>query len=107
VAQALAPDPIRDRIGSELPALYGPRLKRAVLFGPRARGDARPDPDFDVAVFLDPIEDRCAEIDRLADLEYRFMVERDAFVEFLPYADCAYAKHTPILREIRRDGTEL
>ncbi len=35
-----------------LDARYGDRLERAVLFGSRARGDARPDFDFDVAVGL-------------------------------------------------------
>jgi len=42
--------------------------KRAVLFGSRARGDARADSDYDVAVFLRDMGDRFAEMDRLADL---------------------------------------
>ncbi len=35
-------DPILMRFLAALDALYGPRLKRAVLFGWRARGDAGP-----------------------------------------------------------------
>lgn len=31
---------------------FGDKLERVVLFGSRARGDARPDSDWDVAVFL-------------------------------------------------------
>ena len=31
--------------------MYGDRIDRVVLFGSRARGDARPDSDYDVAVF--------------------------------------------------------
>ena len=41
-----------------LGALYGSRLERAVLFGSRARGDARSESDYDVAVFLRDYEDR-------------------------------------------------
>ena len=33
--------------------IYGPRLKRLVLFGSQARGDATPESDVDVLVVLD------------------------------------------------------
>ena len=45
-------DPVLTRLTAVLHATYGARLERAVLFGSRSRGDARPDPDYDVAVFL-------------------------------------------------------
>ena len=45
-------DPILTRFRAALDALYGSRLERVVLFGSRARGEARQDSDYDVAVFL-------------------------------------------------------
>jgi predicted nucleotidyltransferase len=45
-------DPILKRFRAALDALYGGRLERVVLFGSRARGEARQDSDYDVAVFL-------------------------------------------------------
>jgi len=56
------------RLRSSLAALYGPRLDRVVLFGSRARGDARPDSDYDVAVFLRDLDDRWQEFDQLTRL---------------------------------------
>jgi uncharacterized protein len=44
--------PILRRLRIELEQLYGPRLERIILFGSRARGDARLDSDWDVAVVL-------------------------------------------------------
>jgi uncharacterized protein len=44
-------DPILVRFRSALEALYGDRIERVVLFGSRARGDAHPESDYDVAVF--------------------------------------------------------
>jgi predicted nucleotidyltransferase len=41
----LANDPILTRFRAALGALYGSRLERVVLFGSRARGDARADSD--------------------------------------------------------------
>jgi predicted nucleotidyltransferase len=51
-----------------LSEIHGNRLERVVLYGSRARGAARPDSDYDVAVFLRNMADRFADMDRLADL---------------------------------------
>jgi hypothetical protein len=45
-----AADPVLKRFRAALDTLYGDRIERVVLFGSRARGDARE--DYDVAVFL-------------------------------------------------------
>src|SRR3984957_5093512 len=68
---ALATDPALSRFRQALHEMYGNRLARAVLFGSRARGDARPDSDYDVAVFLKSPPDRWVELDRLARLRVR------------------------------------
>jgi predicted nucleotidyltransferase len=47
-----AADPILMRFRAALAELYCGRLERVVLFGSQARGDARGDSDYDVAVFL-------------------------------------------------------
>ena len=45
-------DPILKRFRAALDRVYGARIERMALFGSRARGDAREDSDYDVAVFL-------------------------------------------------------
>jgi hypothetical protein len=61
----LADDPILKRFRSALDEMYGDRIERVVLFGSRARGEAREDSDYDVAVFLRGFADRWQEIDRI------------------------------------------
>ena len=45
-------DAILTRSRAALGEIYGDRLERVVLYGSRARGDHRPDSDYDIAVFI-------------------------------------------------------
>lgn len=102
-----ADDPILKRFRAALDELYGERLERVVLFGSRARGDARKDSDYDVAVFLRDMADRFAEMDRLADLSTGLLDETGEFVHAIPYRAGSYDERTSLMREIRREGVDL
>jgi uncharacterized protein len=98
---------ILKRFRAALDEIYGRRLERVVLFGSRACGDARPDSDYDVAVFLDAVPDRSAELNRLADLRVTFLDETGAFFDAKPYPMTAYRDDTPLMFEVRREGVDL
>lgn len=100
-------DPVLSRFRKALGEMYGARLARVVLFGSRARGDAHPDSDYDVAVFLRDMDDRGPELHRLADLSTNIIGETGEFVHAMPYRAAAYDERTPLMREIRREGVEL
>jgi uncharacterized protein len=100
-------DPVLQSFRQALAELYGPALDRVVLFGSRARGDAKADSDYDAAVFLKDMDDRRAEWNRLADLRVRFLDAGGPFFEAIPFLASDYRKHTPLMHEIRRDGVAL
>ncbi len=100
-------DPVLKRFRAALDEIYGSRLRRVVLFGSRARGNARPDSDYDVAVFLQPLGDRWQELDRLAALRLRFLDERNAFIDAVPYDVGAYQERSPLMHDIRNEGLDL
>lgn len=100
-------DPVLTRFRAALDRAYGARIERVVLFGSRARGDARPDSDYDVAVFLNDLTDRWREADRIAGIASDLMDETGAFVHAMPYRAGAYQERTPLMAEIRREGREL
>jgi predicted nucleotidyltransferase len=100
-------DPVLARFRAALDAMYGQQIERVVLYGSRARGDARPDSDYDVAVFLRDMPDRFAELYRLADLSTDILGDTGEFVHAMPHRAGAYDERTPLMREIRREGIEL
>jgi predicted nucleotidyltransferase len=102
-----ASDPVLNRFKAALDTMYGSRMERVVLFGSRARGEARDDSDYDIAVFLKSLGDRWQELDRLADLRLEFLDETGAFFDAKPYPATAYSERTPLMREIRREGVDL
>lgn len=100
-------DPILARFRAALARTYGERLERAVLFGSRARGDARPDSDYDVAVFLREQESFWQESGRLAEIETDILYDTGAVINALPFSASAYGARTPLMQELRRDGVDL
>src|SRR5271154_3241264 len=97
---ALTDDPVLTRFRKALDEMYGNRLDRVVLFGSRARGDARPDSDYDVAVFLRDLDNRFEELDRFAHLGTDFIDQTGEVVNAMVYEAGAYHERTPLMREI-------
>lgn len=87
--------------------LYGTRLERVVLFGSRARGDARDDSDYDIAVFLNDLQDRWIESDRIAFAAVKIFDETGGLIHAMPYRAGSYQERTPLMHEIRREGVDL
>ena len=100
-------NPVLAKFRAALTEMYGDRLERVVLYGSPARGDARPDSDYDVAVFLNDLTDRWCELDRLADLRADFLEDANVFIDAKPYPAGAYHDRTTLMQEIRREGVDL
>lgn len=87
---------------------YGDRAERVILFGSRARGDAHPDSDYDIAVFLRDMDDRMMEINRLVDITTRILYDDGEFIHAVPYsADCYNDESMPLMQGIRVEGIDL
>lgn len=100
-------DPVLKRFRTALDETYGERIERVVLFGSRARGDAREDSDYDVAVFLKDLTDRWPEMNRLADLSTEILDETGEFIHAMAYRAGSHKERTPLMHEIRIDGIDL
>jgi predicted nucleotidyltransferase len=103
----LKTDPILTRLRAALGQIYGERLERVVLYGSRARGDHRPDSDYDVAVFIKNPDSLGAELHRLAYLTTDILVDAGAVISAIPFRAGADRERTGFMHELRNDGLDL
>ncbi len=98
---------ILDRFRKALDQTYGPKLERVVLYGSRARGDARPDSDYDIAVFIHDPDSFADESWRLAEIETDILSDTGAVINAMPLRAGAYNDRIGLMMELRRDGIDV
>lgn len=88
--------------------LYGDRLRRLVLYGSQARGEAREDSDVDVLVVLREIPNTYQEIKRMGDLKMDLYERYGLYFSFHPYTQEAYQDlRRPFIRNVHTEGILL
>ena len=99
--------PVLQRFRAAVAQTYGARLERVVLFGSRARGDAQPDSDYDIAVFLHDLTDYWRQIGRIVEIETDILYDTGAVINGLVFPAGAYHDRTVFMNEVRLDGLDL
>ncbi|MBV8525455.1 MAG: nucleotidyltransferase domain-containing protein [Acetobacteraceae bacterium] len=100
-------NPVLQRFRATVTEIYGDRLERVVLFGSRARGDANPDSDYDVAVFIKDAGTFAYESARLAAVSTDILFDTGAVISATPFPAGAYRQRTGFMHELRKDGLDL
>jgi predicted nucleotidyltransferase len=100
-------DPILIRFRAALDKTYGARIERVVLFGSHARGEARADSDYDIAVFLRDLDSFGEEAGKIAAIGTEILYDTGAVINAIPFKAGAYRERTGLMQELRRDGLDL
>lgn len=100
-------DPVLIRFRAAVAEAYGDRLERVVLFGSRARGDHRPDSDYDIAVFVRNCGTLWDELGILGEITTDILNETGAVISAKPFLAGSYNARTGFMHELRRDGRDL
>lgn len=102
-----AADPVRKRFRAALDELYGDRIERVVLFGLRARGDARGDSGYDVAVFVKALLTGGRRWTASFQSSPKFSMKMERLSTLCPTGRALIMIAIPLMREIRREGIDL
>jgi predicted nucleotidyltransferase len=100
-------DPVLQRFRAAVAEVYGDRIERVVLYGSRARGDAREDSDYDIAVFIKDPDSFAADSASLAVVTTNLLIDTGALISATPFPAGTYRERTGFMRELRRDGLDL
>lgn len=100
-------DPVLTRFRAAVTEIYGERIERVVLFGSRARGEAKPDSDYDIAVFLSDAGTFTDESARLAAVSTDILFDTGAVISAMPFPAGAHRERTGFMHELRKDGLDL
>jgi len=92
----------------DLRGLYGDRLRRVLLFGSWARGDAHPESDIDLLVVLDQVSSPWEELERMDDILDRHSVENETIVLAMPVGEQDFAEPAiPVLIRATAEGRAI
>jgi Uncharacterised protein family (UPF0158)/Nucleotidyltransferase domain len=104
-AAGFDPVEIATAVAGDLRTLYGVRLRRLLLFGSWARGDAHPESDIDLLVVLDKVDSPWEELRRMDEILWRHSYESNAVISAVPVAEGAFADATePLVIRARTEG---
>ena len=88
--------------------IYGPRLKRLVLFGSRARGDARPDSDVDLLLVLEGPAGAYKEAKRSSRVATWAAAYRDTALSFVHMSEEDFSDdRRPLVQSVKKEGIDL
>jgi len=93
---------------SALDAIYGDRLRRLVLFGSHARGEANKESDVDLLLVLEGPVDLHEEARRTSDIVVDAAVNDEVALSLTHVSSATWGdKSRSFVRNIRRDGVEI
>ncbi|MEO8714671.1 MAG: nucleotidyltransferase domain-containing protein [Acetobacteraceae bacterium] len=95
------------RFRASVAEVYGERIERIVLFGSRARGEATPDSDYDIAVFIIDAGTFTEDSARLAAVSTDILFDTGAVISATPFRAGTYRERTGFMYELRQDGLDL
>ncbi|MGH7493338.1 MAG: nucleotidyltransferase family protein [bacterium] len=97
--------PVIQDINRSLQRIYGKRLKKIILFGSHARGQATSESDVDLLIVLDQLSSLRQEVEKLVPVVARLNLKYGVLASCLPVSVSAYEDaRCPLFVNIQREG---
>lgn len=97
-----------DRVKAHLHELYGEGIKRVILYGSHARGEATEDSDVDVLVLTDPSLKPSEVRKSLSDLLFDMLMDEGELVSVIVVPEDFFEEHNlPFMLNVREEGVAI
>jgi len=97
-----------DQVKAHLHKQYGEGIKRVILYGSHARGEATEDSDVDVLVLVDPSLNYREVHDSLSDLLYNIILEEHELVSVIVLPEDHFENYNlPFMLNVRKEGVTM
>jgi len=97
-----------DRVKAHLTETYGEGIKRVILYGCHARGEATKDSDVDVLVLVDQSVDPREVDDSLSDLLYDMLLDEGELVSVIVLPEDRFEnRNLPFMLNVREEGVTI
>ncbi|MCX5644041.1 MAG: nucleotidyltransferase domain-containing protein [Phycisphaerae bacterium] len=94
-----------DQVKAHLHEIYGAGIKRVILYGSHARGEATKDSDVDVLVLVDQSLNPREVEDSLSDLLYDIILDEGELVSVVAVSEERFANYnSPFMLNVRKEG---
>jgi predicted nucleotidyltransferase len=97
-----------DQVKAYLLDKYGPGIKRVILYGSHARGEATEDSDVDVLVLTDPSLKTSEVRKSLSDLLFDMLMNENELVSVIVIPEDFFEDHNlPFMLNVRKEGVAV
>ncbi|MGE5294561.1 MAG: nucleotidyltransferase domain-containing protein [Solirubrobacterales bacterium] len=97
-----------ERVKAFLHERYGESIKRVILYGSYARGEATKDSDVDVLVVVDPSLNPSEVRKSLSDLLFDIVLEEGELVSVVAVQENRYQEYdSPFMLNVKREGVTV
>jgi predicted nucleotidyltransferase len=97
-----------DRVKAHLNEMYGEGIKKVILYGSYARGEATKDSDVDVLVLVDQSLNPREVDDGLSDLLYDILLDQGELVSVIVLPEDYFENYNfPFMLNVRKEGVTM
>jgi len=98
-------EPILKEVKKTLKNIYGANLKKIILYGSYARGEAEDGSDIDLIILLDDMEEYIKEREKYFPAIYELDLKYDTVISIFPFKIEEYQKRKmPIILNAKKEG---
>lgn len=95
-------------VKENLKKIYGRRLKKIILYGSYARGEATEGSDIDIIILLEDMKNSLSERDKFFDAIWQLDLKYDTIISIFPFDENQYrTRKLPIILNAKKEGIPI